>query len=153
MYKHTKFIYLCQYKLSLHQSNNDFRYHSAFFKLLFNGKLKPNVAPLPLVLFAAHISPPCDSIIFLDRYNPKPIPFSDVVVNFSKSLSLIVGSIPLPVSCILTTTAAAAALLLCLLFLRSSISTIMVPSSVNFIELFNRLEITWVILSLSPYTL
>jgi hypothetical protein len=103
------------------------------------------------VLLAAHISPPCDSIIFLDRYNPKPIPFSDVVVNFSKSLSLIAGSIPLPVSFILTTTIAASpSLLLCLLFLRSSISTIMVPSSVNFIELFNKLEITWVILSLSP---
>ena len=125
---------------------------SAFYKLLFAGRLKPNVAPLPLVLFAAHISPPCDSIIFLDRYNPKPIPFSDLVVNFWKSLSLIVGSIPLPVSCILTTPITPS-LLLSLLFFRLSISTTMVPSSVNLMSLSNRLEITWVILSLSPYTL
>jgi hypothetical protein len=45
-----------------------------YFIRSYNGRLKENVAPLPPKLFLPMIVPPCDSIIFLHKYRPKPVP-------------------------------------------------------------------------------
>ena len=50
------------------------------------GMLKANVAPLPSLLFSAHIFPPWDSTIFFARKRPSPVPFSDLVANLVKRL-------------------------------------------------------------------
>jgi hypothetical protein len=65
---------------------------------LLIGILKIKVAPFPSALFAAHIFPPCLSTMFLEIYKPKPVPFSDFVVNFENNLGSISESIPTPVS-------------------------------------------------------
>jgi hypothetical protein len=53
-------------------------------------------------LFSAHILPPWASTILFEIYNPKPVPLKDFVANFVNSLGNISGSIPTPVSFILT---------------------------------------------------
>jgi|GEM_PF-2012404 len=61
--------------------------------------------PYSLELFSAHILPSCASIIPLHMYNPSPVPpLADLVTNFVNSLGNISGSIPSPVSFILTIT-------------------------------------------------
>jgi hypothetical protein len=88
-------------------------------------------------LLIAHILPPCLSIILLEINNPNPVPPSvvDLVANFVKNFGNISKSIPVPVSFILTTISS----LLLLSFL--STITVMLPSSVNLIALFNKLQI------------
>jgi hypothetical protein len=66
--------------------------------------LNVNVAPLPPVLFSAHILPPCASMILLEIYNPNPVPLSDFLVNFVNNLGNISGSMPVPVSSIVIIT-------------------------------------------------
>jgi hypothetical protein len=61
------------------------------------------VAPLPSRLFSAQMLPPCASMILLEINNPKPVPVMDFVTNLVNSLGMISGSIPCPVSLILTT--------------------------------------------------
>ena len=72
------------------------------FILFFNGRLKPNVAPLSLKLFSAHIFPSCASTIFFEIYNPKPVPLLDCVTNFVNIFGNISEDIPVPVSFIIT---------------------------------------------------
>ena len=69
--------------------------------------------------------------------NPNHVPPSvvDLVANFVKSFGNLSESIPVPVSFMLTTISS----LLLLSFL--STITIMLPSSVNLIALFNKLQI------------
>ena len=97
------------------------------------------MAPLPSALFSAHIFPPCASIILFETNSPRPVPSNDFVANLVNSLGNISESIPVPVSFILNVT------------LPSFLSKTMdiVPSLVNFTALLSRLEIIWVILSLS----
>jgi len=64
----------------------------------YKGSLKVNVAPFPSLLFSAQILPPCASIMLLEMNSPRPVPVWDLVVNFVKSLDMISGSIPEPVS-------------------------------------------------------
>ena len=40
--------------------------------------------------------------MFFEIYNPNPVPLSEVVENFENSLGLISGSMPVPLSIILT---------------------------------------------------
>ena len=62
--------------------------HQAY--LLIIGKLNVNVAPLPSLLFSAHILPPWASIILFDMNNPKPVPPAyDLVVNFVNTSTVI----------------------------------------------------------------
>ena len=68
------------------------------------GKLNEKVAPFPSRLFSAHIFPPCVSIMFLDIYNPSPVPIADLEANFVNNLGNISGSMPVPKSFTLTTT-------------------------------------------------
>jgi hypothetical protein len=63
---------------------------------------KINVAPFSFELFSAHIFPPCASTILLDMNNPSPVPETDLEANFENNLGEISGSIPVPVSFILT---------------------------------------------------
>jgi hypothetical protein len=42
--------------------------------------------------------------MLLDIYNPRPVPLKDLLENFVNSLGNISGSIPEPLSSILTTT-------------------------------------------------
>jgi hypothetical protein len=74
---------------------------SYFFFSCFNGRVKANVAPLPSALFLAHILPPCDSTMYLEIYNPNPVPLSDFVANLENIFGKISRSIPIPVSLIL----------------------------------------------------
>src|SRR5919201_1674956 len=67
------------------------------------GSVNENVAPFPSLLFSAHILPPCASIIFLQIYRPRPVPEKDLDENFVKSLGIISGSTPEPLSHMLTT--------------------------------------------------
>jgi hypothetical protein len=68
------------------------------------GRVNANVAPNPSGLFSAHILPPCASVIFFDMKSPSPVPFSDLLANFSNSFGKISRSIPLPESLTLTIT-------------------------------------------------
>jgi hypothetical protein len=68
------------------------------------GKLKENVAPLPSVLFSAHIVPPRASTIFLEINNPNPVPSKDFAENLENNLGNISWSMPDPVSLTLTIT-------------------------------------------------
>jgi hypothetical protein len=43
-------------------------------------------------------------MIFLETYNPNPVPEKDLVVNFENNFGTISGSIPEPLSFMLTTT-------------------------------------------------
>ena len=79
--------------------------------------------------------------MLLDIKSPKPVPRSDLVINFEKSFGIISGSIPLPVSLILTMTSLS----------DSSVSIVMTPLSVNLIALLNKLVITCVNLPLSAF--
>ena len=109
-------------------------------------ELKVNVEPLSSLFFSsllnAHILPPCISIILLEINNPKPVPpaIEDVVANFVKSFGNISESIPVPVSFMLTITLLHYLLLLLIFFVPTI--TVMLPSSVNLIALFKRLEMT-----------
>jgi hypothetical protein len=103
--------------------------------LFAKDKLNENVAPLPSPvesLFTARILPPWASTIFFDMYKPRPIPISDFVVNFENNFGNMSGSIPSPLSVILTTTS----------LLLVSTDADIVPSVVNLIELLSRLSIT-----------
>ena len=77
---------------------------------------------------------------------PSPVPISDLVANFENSLGNISGSIPVAVSLTETVT---------WLFSLSHVIAIEIESSAVFLEnliaLFNRLEITWLILYLSAW--
>jgi hypothetical protein len=42
--------------------------------IYYVGNVKPKVAPMPLALFSAQILPPWASIMFLEIYNPRPVP-------------------------------------------------------------------------------
>ena len=101
------------------------------------------VAPLPSRLFSAQMLPPCASMIFLEINNPKPVPVSDFVTNLVNSLGMISGSIPCPVSLILTTMSLA---------LPFETATEMLPLLVNLIALVMRLVTTWAIRDLSAST-
>jgi hypothetical protein len=69
------------------------------------GKVKKKVAPFSSLLLLAPIMPPWASIILLDMKRPSPVPLVvDFVANFANSLGNISGSIPVPVSLILTKT-------------------------------------------------
>lgn len=87
----------------------------------------------------------------LDMYRPKPVPEFDLETNFVNSLGIISWFMPSPVSTILTTTSWLS-LLLPFLF---SVAIDMVPLffDVNLMALFIRLEIVWLILSLSASTI
>jgi len=97
-------------------------------------------------LFAAHILPPCASIIFFEIKSPRPVPFPDVLANFENSFGVISVSIPEPLS---FTTTITSRMLLSLLTIFSCSEIDIVPSFVNLIALASRLEITWFSLSLS----
>lgn len=60
------------------------------------GKLNAKSAPLLSTLLTAHIFPPRASSIPFEINSPRPVPLSDLVVNFVKGLGNISGSIPLP---------------------------------------------------------
>ena len=78
--------------------------------------------------------------------NPRPVPTIDFVANFVNNLGRISVSIPWPASLTLIS--------ICLAVLSLLTSTdISSPSFVNLIALLNRLEITWVTLSLSAFTI
>jgi hypothetical protein len=66
------------------------------------GRLNENIAPLLSILFSAYILQPCVSTMLLEINNPRIVPTRDFVANFVKSLGIISGSMPLPVSIILT---------------------------------------------------
>jgi hypothetical protein len=89
------------------------------------GMLKLKVAPLPSLLFSAHILSPCASTIFLQINNPKPIPvpLSDFIANFVNNLGNISESIPEPVSLMLTVIA-----LLLLLLMLFPLLALLLPS-------------------------
>jgi hypothetical protein len=108
------------------------------------GRLNVNVAPLRPVLFSADILPPCASTILLEMYNPNPIPLSDFVTNLVNNLGNISASIPVPVSSTPILTEPASSFF--------SLVIAIVPRLVKLIALLNRLEMTWVILSLSAST-
>jgi hypothetical protein len=59
-----------------------------------SGKMKVNVAPLSSLLFSPFIIPPCDSMMYLDIYNPRPVPLSDLVMNLVNSFGRTSESIP-----------------------------------------------------------
>jgi hypothetical protein len=65
-----------------------------FYTSIAKGILKLKVAPLPSLLFSAHILPPCASTILFEINNPKPVPVSDFVANFENSLGDISEAIP-----------------------------------------------------------
>jgi len=91
--------------------------------------------------------------MFLEINNPNPVPVWDVVANFVNSLGYIRGSIPSPVSVMLTTVLVIAASLLSELHLLPDVILIVIaPSFVNLIALINKLLMTRAILSLSAYT-
>ncbi len=52
----------------------------------FTGTVKPNVAPLPSLLFSPQISPSCAFTILLEIYNPNPVPWKDIDANFVNNL-------------------------------------------------------------------
>src|SRR5215204_1620721 len=92
-------------------------------------------------------------MILFEIYKPKPVPVSDLVANFENNRGRISGSMPVPVSLTLTMTSLSSLssllfLLLLLLFLLST-SKVMVPSLVNLIALFIKLERTYESLFLS----
>jgi hypothetical protein len=60
--------------------------------------------PLLSILFSAYILKPCVSTMLLEINNPRIVPTRDFVANFVKSHGIISGSMPLPVSIILTIT-------------------------------------------------
>jgi hypothetical protein len=66
--------------------------------------------------------------------NPTPIPVADLPVNLSKIVGSSSGTIPLPESVIVTVAS--------LVNEFFSAVKVIVPFSVNFIALFNKLEIT-----------
>ena len=114
------------------------------------GKPKLNVAPLPSELFSAHILPPWASTILLEIYNPKPVPEFDLVANLVNSLGIISGCIPSPVSL----TAIMTSWFSSLLFLFSVVTDMIPPlCDVNFMALFMRLDMAWLILPLSASTI
>jgi hypothetical protein len=65
------------------------------------GRLRLKVAPLPSILFSAHIFPPWDSMKFLEINNPKPVPPESVETNLENSFGIVIGDDPVPVSLIL----------------------------------------------------
>src|SRR4051812_22080393 len=79
--------------------------------------------------------------MLLQIYSPNPVPLSDFVANFINNLGKISESIPLPVSFIFIIISLSSSLL----FTMTSIE----PCLVNLIALFNKLDITWIILFLS----
>ena len=104
-----------------------------YFGYYLIGILNVNVDPLTflpssfrllLLLLIAHIFPSCISIILLQINNPKPVPpvIEELVANFVKSFGNISGSIPVPVSFILTRISS---LLLLLPFFLSTIRVIL----------------------------
>jgi hypothetical protein len=115
------------------------------------------------VLFSAQILPPWDSIMFFDMNKPKPLPpVPDVTANFENRFGNTSGSIPVPVSFILTMTSPLLLSLSLLLLLPSlesiipaflSILIVTSPSLANRIALKRMLEITWIILPLSASTI
>ncbi len=107
------------------------------------GNLNEKVAPLSS-LFSPHILPPCASIMLLQIYNPKPVPFSDPVVNFVNNLGSISATMPEPVSFTETITEPSSILF--------SLVIVTTPFLVKLKALLIRLERTWLILPLSTYT-
>src|SRR5918999_2896756 len=87
------------------------------------GSVNENVAPFPSLLFSAHILPPCASIIFLQIYRPRPVPEKDLDENLVKSLGIISGSTPEPLSHTLTIATALFLLLLSSIFISVVIIT------------------------------
>jgi hypothetical protein len=67
-----------------------------------SGKMKVKVAPFPSLLFSPFIMPPCDSMMYLDIYNPRPVPLLDLVMNLGNSL-VEHPNLPQPVFLTLTT--------------------------------------------------
>ncbi len=93
-------------------------------------------------------------MIFFEMYNPKPVPLSDFVANFSNSRGKTSGSIPFPVSLILIDTNSLSFVFSLLLIISMNFSVLIVitPYSVNFKAFPNKLESTCCILFLSAYT-
>ena len=76
--------------------------------------------------------------MLLEINNPKPVPgIGDFVANFVNNLGNIFGCIPLPVSLTLTRISISNLLLGISYFL--STITVILPSSVNLMALFNKL--------------
>ena len=115
-----------------------------------NAKVDPLLSLLIVALLIAHILPLCLSIILLEINNLNPVPPSvvDFVANLVKSFGNICWSIPVHVSLMLTTISLSS-----LLSLFLSTIIVMLPSLVNLIALFNRLETTWMSLFLSASTI
>ena len=119
---------------------------------LLSGRLNANVAPIPSSLFWAHILPPWASTMALEINKPKPVPVTDFVANFVNNLGNISGSIPVPVSFILTITWSSlprpppySSSFLCM-------AIVILPSAVNLIALLRILSKTWDNLNLSAST-
>jgi hypothetical protein len=62
-----------------------------YYEDINSGKLNANVAPLPSLLFSAHILPPWASTIFLEIYKPNPVPSKDFVANLVNNLGITSG--------------------------------------------------------------
>lgn len=103
---------------------------------------------MPLGLFWPEIIPPCDSIILLDKYKPRPVPEKDFEANLEKSFGIISESIPVPVSVTVTITRSSFFSETMFIFPPSSPRL----NSVNLRELSKRLEITRPSLILSAST-
>lgn len=72
--------------------------------------------------------------MFLEMYNPNPVPLSDFVANLVNSLGSISESIPLPVSFIFIIISWLFSLFIAIIFIE--------PCLVNLIALSSKLEIT-----------
>ena len=77
----------------------------------FIGTLNENLAPMPSLLFSAHILPPWASMILLEINNPMPVSSYDFETNIENNLGNISGSIPVPVSFTVTITYAKSSLI------------------------------------------
>src|SRR4029078_2829082 len=86
----------CSLCLREWSSRQDLIYISLYYGS--HGKVNENVAPIPFALFFAQILPLWASIIFFVMYNPRPIPFSDMVVNLVNNLGNISILMPFPLS-------------------------------------------------------
>jgi len=87
--------FCCELQINDHQDFID-----ALLYYGLHGKVNEKGAPVLFTLFLAQILPRWASMIFFVMNNPRPIPFSDRVVNLVNNLGSISLSIPFPLSLI-----------------------------------------------------